>query len=151
VNAPPTAAADADVWHYLVYVRQYVRASRLLDATGGDFFWPRCQLLGHALELALKGFLLAAGERVPRTHDLKALLTQARTAGLTPLDDKVPDDVIVGDLHDVYSELLAERWRFPARYPRRGIHSWKLPPTNSMLALIESVADKARTMNPGPR
>ncbi|MGJ5155397.1 hypothetical protein [Bradyrhizobium sp. HKCCYLR1023] len=103
---------------HLELAEEFLKAFRDLPREGPSGIpvsWPRYFMLCHAIELALKAFLLARGRTVPELrsrpfgHDISALMTEAIGLGLS-----------IGPLArseiDRLSKAHEEFWH---RYPRQ--------------------------------
>src|SRR5262245_64582760 len=81
----------------------YIAAAGILDEDG-HHTWPRLQLTGHAVELALKACLASAGVTPAHGHDLVAFFEQAQQHGFD-LDE--PSCAALVHLHHFYAQDLA--------------------------------------------
>jgi hypothetical protein len=75
---------------FLTEAEDYHAAATTL---GDSYFSPSYFLLCHALELALKSFILSSGGNVAEpkklSHDLRKALARAQELGLSPNDSRV--------------------------------------------------------------
>lgn len=124
----------------LEYVRQYSKVESLL-ADEYDIFWPRIQVRGQLLELALKAYL-AACDVYKEGHDLVDLADQAHNHGLK-LTEKQRVNYIP-NLNKIYYYHEGRNWYYLSRYadhtPRLGV--W-ITPTNAAYAeMIDSIVQQ---------
>lgn len=133
---PASVMAD-----YFDYVRQYQIASAALGE-GGDIFWPRLQIRGLLIELALKTFLCAAGT-IEEGHDLEKLGLSAERVGLELSDGDWTDRI--RNVNKIYFQFVDWNAKYLARYPTpdRGLGVWVTPGHDSLNEMIERIVDQA--------
>ena len=120
--------------------KSYLRAAKVLVAS-----WPQtwktehekpiATLLGHSLELTLKGFIsiagMASGKGIPKTHDIHALATNLDVTTSLGLTDDERNALAV--LNGVYAAP------FIARYPKLGLYSI---PSSDAFSVLLSLAER---------
>jgi hypothetical protein len=127
----------------------YLEAARVLSE--GDqqqhlrLLMPWYQLMGQALELAMKACLAISGKVPPHTHDLVVLSKQVEAAGFSL--GVAHAHALLVHLNHGYFEDLATGDRFVARYGGGG--SWAAVPDHARLAIAcEALIAQARERNP---
>jgi len=101
-------------YSYLSDAEAYLAAARRLDE-GGSQFSPKYFLLCHAIELALKAYILAKGgtegDIKKIRHDLVAALSRAIDCGFQPANAKLREVIQrVASPHADYSFRYGGRW-----------------------------------------
>ena len=96
--------------------RTYIRAAAVLERDGFLHYLPSSQLLGHAVELALKACLAAAGLEPPHGHSLIELYRAAEEKEYN-LEDW--EFAAVVHLHHIYFQDLSTQTKYKARYPTK--------------------------------
>jgi len=134
---PQSIVAD-----YFDYVEQYRIASSHLPETG-DLFWPRMQLRGLLIELALKTYIAVSG-KIIEGHDLEYLAHQAERRGLKLTDED--RDVRIRKTNKLYYEHKGWNSKYLCRYPtpNRGLAAWITPTLRSLDEMIERIIEQAR-------
>ena len=100
----PIEQTPIPAFDYLDRATEYLRAYNNLQRQG-PFDWARYLLMGHAVEVALKAYLLPRGWTMTRlrkhfAHDLVALLIEAKQKGLM-IGAEVEKDIIhLNHVHD---------------------------------------------------
>lgn len=130
---------------YLEHARSYLKAA--VDLPGDEDLWPpRFQLYGHAMELALKAFLLRSGvdeayirQRRIR-HNLEELLKDADSRGLDV--DAIVREWVAPKLNEIYFKTASGK-DFSARYPLSGMHGFASPTREQMKDAIEQIIEQA--------
>jgi len=128
---------------FLKRIEQYRRASKLLPEDG-DVFFPRIQIRGQLVEVALKAYLLASGETLKKTHDLELLASSAEAHGLNLADrDK---DQHIDKLNKLYFEHKPWDARYLTRYAseNENLAAWITPNHNSTEEMVERIIDQAK-------
>ena len=111
------------------YVDRYLNAvAAIPDDTPGALY-PRMHMLGHAVELSLKAYILSTGNEYPRRHDLVELLDLAKQHGLSASDDGQRN---IRNLNQIYFKPDNAEWKFPSRYPQPGTAIWITPSREAM-------------------
>jgi hypothetical protein len=109
--------APFEAQRYMARARQFRRvAIPLVDMDGPEPNWPKYFLLTHAIELALKGFLIFCEDHglpeppgpPPGNHDLVGLYERAVAFGLERNSVVTGELPHIGDLHKIHY----------ARYPQ---------------------------------
>lgn len=133
---PASVMAD-----YFDYVRQYQVASAALGEDGA-IFWPRLQIRGLLVELALKTFLCAAGT-IEERHDLEKLATSAQILGLELSDGDWAERI--SNVNKIYFRFVDWNAKYLARYPApdRGLGVWVTPTHASLNEMIGRIVDQA--------
>ena len=125
------------VREWMFFAQQYVEAASLLDDSAIADNVAKLQLSGHAVECALKAFLLTTTQSNPKTHDLLALGKSAEDAGCHVTEIQA---IAVFQLSLSYSMDIATNTRYKARYPTRDFES-KVRATPSHDSVAELVAN----------
>jgi HEPN domain-containing protein len=108
------------IGEWMFFAQQYIEAATLLDDSPIADNVAKLQLSGHALECALKAFLLAATQSTPKTHNLLALGKSAEEAGCHVTEMQA---IAVFQLSLSYSIDIATNTRYKARYPTHEFES----------------------------
>lgn len=140
VSIPPVNEAA----ELLDFAQRFLRAAELLPADDAELLFPRCQMYGHAAELAIKSFLERRGVKAPKGsegHNLIDLAADAVKHGLI-LTDKQRTNVIA-PLSDIYFERALDGKRYASRYSIGGTQVWVTPPAAWMAELVRSIVDQA--------
>lgn len=133
---PANAAA------FLDYAERYFNAFGDIE-TSADRLPPRMQLIGQAVELALKAFLAATRGTWPTSHSLTALCDCCEIHGLA-LCDGHRDDVLA-KLSSVYHRGPGgSTWRYPTRYPNAELNVWVTPSNGNLRSLFESIVEQTK-------
>lgn len=134
---PASVMAD-----YFDYVSQYQNASATLGESG-DIFWPRLQVRGLLVELALKCFLCAA-KKLEEGHDLEKLASSATGQGLKLSESDWTDRI--RNVNKIYFRFVDWNAKYLARYPTpdRGPGVWVTPTHDSVNEMIERIVVQAR-------
>jgi hypothetical protein len=111
------------------YVSRYLNALAEIPDNTPNVLHPRMHLLGHAVELSLKAYILSTGNEYPHRHDLVELLDLAQEHGLSARDDQQRD---IRNLNQIYFKPDNEEWKFPTRYPQPGTALWLTPSREAM-------------------
>jgi hypothetical protein len=115
--------------------RQFRRvAMGLVDMDGAEPTWPKYFLLTHAIELAIKAYIVsredaavaAPTKKTPANHDLVGLYDYAVLYGLTPSPLVTNNLPHISDLHQIHY----------ARYPQE-----KVKPV-AMISEFDDLADE---------
>lgn len=107
--------SGTEAQQYLHRARQFREAAmHLPDSRNGEQNWPKYALITHAIELALKGFVVhcAAGARIPnepKQHDLAGWCEVAVQRGLVLAPKSMIDIGVLNELH--FNHFM----RYPAR------------------------------------
>ena len=113
---------------------EYLAAAKVLTDNGANLLRmkhqrPLATLLGHSIELTLKGLLsiatMYAGEPIPFTHDLDKLASNSSIQSTVALTDD--DRCALKVLNDVFA------FPYIARYPKLGLQSFPNPEAFSIL------------------
>ena len=108
-------------WMY--FAQRYCAAASALEDNVDTHIHPRIQLYGHAIECALKAFLVSKGHAFPQGtagHDLVKLAVSAETQGcyITELQA-----IALVQVSSLFSEDLGTQTRYKARYPSKTLES----------------------------
>ena len=136
---------------------EFLNAAKVLAGSGANLFKmnhqrPLATLLGHSIELTLKGLLsiatMSAGEPIPFTHDLEKLAS----------DPKIKSTLSLSDDERCALEILNGVFAYPyiARYPKLGLQSFPNPDAFSILlnlakrlsTLLDSLAHQQNLEDP---
>lgn len=137
----PVQTGGSEAKQYLHRGMQFRDAARpLAGYVNGQLNWPRVSLLTHAVELALKAFVLhvvdsgqqPAPTKPPSNHDLEAWYRLAVTYGL-PDDAQLAEGITV--LNDLHRPHFA-RYPQSATFAVRGI---EIIPDQVVEHLIEAL------------
>jgi len=123
--------------------KDYIAAASVIEREGPHLWLPMLQLTGQAVELALKACLAATQDSLPVGHNLVSLVRQAQARGLV-LDS--PMCAAIVHLQHFYSQDLATRTRFKARYPSTKVeHLGGAVPSNSTFTtIVTALLDQAK-------
>ena len=101
---------------WIFFAQRYCAAALALETIDDVHLLPRIQLYGHAVECALKGYLVSKQQTHPRDagHDLIRLCIKAEEFGchLTELEA-----IAVVQLSSLYFRDIGSNTRYKARYP----------------------------------
>jgi HEPN domain-containing protein len=131
---------------YAHFARHYLEAARVLDTSGNPpvLLMPWYQLIGQALELAMKSCLAVDGVDPPHTHDLISLCKRVEERGFVLGVEHI--HALLVHLNHGYFEDLATGDRFVARYGGGG--SWAVPDHARLAAACTSLIAQAEEQNP---
>jgi len=121
---------------------EYLEAARVIAVAGGEDQFALinawAQLAGHAVELSLKTYIAARGQRPVHTHDLVQLARDAVSQEFY-FADQVAIETIVRLNHLFFRELGTEH-RHPARY---GSQTGAVIPHHEEVAVVvESIREQ---------
>jgi HEPN domain-containing protein len=122
------------------YVGRYLNALAQIPDDYPNILHPRMHLLGHAVELSLKAYILSTGIEFPYRHDLVKLLDLATEHGLSASDDERID---IKNLNQIYFKPDDEEWKFPTRYPQPGTAVWITPSREAMTDCAQGFVKQA--------
>ena len=122
------------------YVNRYLNALAKIPNNTPNVLHPRMHLLGHAVELSLKAYILSTGNEYPRRHDLVELLDLATEHGLAASDDEQTN---IKNLNQIYFKPDNEEWKFPTRYPQPGTAVWITPSREAMTECAQGFVKQA--------
>jgi HEPN domain-containing protein len=121
-------------------VNRYLNALAKIPDNTPNALHPRMHLLGHALELSLKAYILSTGNEYPHRHDLVELLDLATEHGLSASD---VEHTNIKNLNQIYFKPDNEEWKFPTRYPQPGIALWITPSREAMTECAQGFVKQA--------
>ena len=122
------------------YVNRYLNALAKIPDNTANALHPRMHLLGHAVELSLKAYILSTGIEYPHRHDLVELLKLATEHGLLANDDEQAN---IKNLNQIYFKPDNEEWKFPTRYPQPGTAVWITPSREAMTKCAQGFVAQA--------
>jgi len=125
---------------YADFATQYLRAAKFIPSDDSHLFFPRLQLWGQSIELALKAYLWSRGKDPGHGHDLSHFTAEAQTLGLQLTTDELSS--IIQKVNEAYFERPSGE-RFMSRYPRLHGSAWVTPGFPAVAALVESILQQA--------
>ena len=133
---------DSVIDDYFEYVQQYRIASSQLSETA-DVFWPRIQIRGLLIELAMKTYLCACGEIV-EGHDLEVLATKAESLCLVLTEEDWRDRI--EKINKIYFKHIDWNAKYLSRYPTpdRNLAAWITPSHEILDEMIGRIVDQSR-------
>jgi HEPN domain-containing protein len=128
---------------FVYFARDYIDAAGLLEATP-QYWLPRVQLTGQAVELALKGCLASANVAPPNDHDLAKLYREIEREGFSL---EAPMFAAIVHLQHFYFEDLATKTKYKSRYPTRQTErlGGAVPRHAMFVSIVESLAQQVTT------
>ncbi|WP_084018400.1 HEPN domain-containing protein [Azoarcus olearius] len=135
------------VCEWIGFAKHYSEAASFLASKElGQPSLPRVLVAGHAVECALKAFLLARGASAPHIHDLVDLADRAIDVGARLQE---PELVAIVHLNNVFSRDIVSLHKFPVRYPAKTVGaSVKTHAPQLLLArIVDSLVEQARSAN----
>ena len=127
---------------YLNRVQQYSVASGQISE-GSEALWPRMQVRGLYIELALKTYRAVFGD-LRKGHDLEKFARRCERDGLQLTEGDIND--IIKKVNKPYYEHKGWRAKFLCRYPseNQSLIAWNLPMHKKTQEMVERIIDQAK-------
>ena len=134
--------AALQVQEWASFATEYLLAAAALETHGPQVLRSRMQLSGHAVECALKGYILASGESEGRSHDLVGLCERAEQLGCH-VTELQAQSLLQLSLH--YSLDLGTGTKYKSRYPtpKSELSRMPIPFQRKIDELVGSVCTQA--------
>jgi hypothetical protein len=124
------------------FAKEYIAAASIVEREAPQYWLPRLQLTGHAIELALKACIASANSDPPVEHDLIELYRQAEKLGFE-LDEAGFAAIV--HLRHFYYQDLATGTKHKARYPTKQDErlGGAVPSNSTFISVVNSLVEQA--------